>query len=54
MNKNPKTLINRARHIQEGAKNRHKSEGLAMYIARKSRELYLSEGTVWKDYVKKI
>ena len=54
MNKNAKILKDRAKDVQNGAKNRHKSEDLDMYIARRAKELFLSESTIWKDYVKKI
>ena len=52
MKKDEKTLKNRRNYIKKQINTRHKSETAAMCVKRLSRQLFLSEQTIWKDYAK--
>jgi hypothetical protein len=54
MNKNPKTLVDRALYVQKQMNKRHKSESAQMCAKRLARELFLSESIIWKDFAKTL
>lgn len=54
MRKAPLTLDKRAAYIQKQMNSRHKSETAEMCAKRLSRELFLSESTIWKDFSKNL
>ena len=54
MRKNPEVLKARAKYVQDTINNRHKSELCGTCVARISRQLFLSEQIIWKDFAKDL
>lgn len=54
MRKNPKTLNDRAKYVQETVERRHKSRSTEDVIKDLAKELFLSESIIWKDYAKNL
>lgn len=52
MNKNPKTLKDRAAYIKDSINKRHKSLNIEEIVSKLAKELFLSEATIWKDFSK--
>jgi hypothetical protein len=52
MRKDPNVLEKRNNYVKRVMNQRHKSETVVMCAQRLARELFLSESTIWKDYVK--
>lgn len=52
MRKNEVALKRRREYIKNELNTRHKSETANMCVIRLSKELFLSEQTIWKDYAK--
>lgn len=51
MRKNPKVVEKRRSFVKEEIAKRHKSETVEMCISRIARKLFLSNDTIWKDYL---
>ena len=54
MNKNPETLKERIKYLQQGVNNRPPGQNIDQFVKEKAKELFLSESIILKDLKKDI